>query len=139
MKGIVWLLQLITDVLVLSCYHWKKNLYEVLFSTKVSKKKKAAGLNFWSIQFIAESLPLASLILFAHAWSGYETTMILLMKGNTLYLNKLSSNNCNTVYHNYIRQVMRVTYCLFLYIKFLRYFSISTVQHCVFLDLEVNR
>ena len=46
----------------------EKNLYEVYFSKKFSKKKKAAGLNFWSIRSIAESLPLVSLILFARTW-----------------------------------------------------------------------
>ena len=70
-----------TDILVLLCYHWKNDLYKIYFSTESSEKRKALGQKFWSIQSIAESLPLVPYILFAHAWSGCDTTSALYMKG----------------------------------------------------------
>ena len=54
-----------TDVLVLLCYHWKNDLHKNYFSREPSEKRKAAELKFWSIQSIAESLPLVPFILFA--------------------------------------------------------------------------
>ena len=59
----------------------EKKSSQVFFSTEFSEKKKAAGMNFWSIRSIAESLPLVSSILFANAWSGCDTTSALYMKG----------------------------------------------------------
>lgn len=75
-----------TDILVLLIYHWKANLKSIHFCTERCAKASASrGLKYWSIEALAEAVHNKKLILFAHAWSGCDTTSALHQKGNIHY------------------------------------------------------
>ena len=74
-----------TDILVLMMYHWTDNLKEMYFSTETTKKGNKKSLKWWNIRKLLEAQSLKKYLLFAHAWSGCDTTSATHQKGKPLY------------------------------------------------------
>ena len=71
-----------TDVLALLMYHWSNLMGDVYFSTvKREGKRKSATLQFWSICHLVEAHSHVEHLLFAHAWTGCDTTSAAHQKG----------------------------------------------------------
>ena len=65
-----------TDLLVILVHHWKQEMRLFFRTTRkeANKKKAHEKTMWWSIEKIATGEPLQKLLLFAHIWSGCDTT-----------------------------------------------------------------
>ena len=72
-----------TDILVLLIYQWKENLESIHFCTERRATASASRvLKYCSIKALPETIHDKRLLLFAHAWSGCDTTSASQQKGN---------------------------------------------------------
>ena len=78
-----------TDILVMLVYHWNDTMADIYFQKQTSK-----STNVYSIRAVCESLSPAikEYILFAHAWSGCDTTSYCFSFGKTWILKSLQTN-----------------------------------------------
>ena len=86
-----------TDILVLLIYHWKEEFGEIYFSTE-QRKNKTKVLKWWNIGHLASTISQRGYLLFAHAWSGCDTTSATYMKGELrfdLFLKIVTINTVN--------------------------------------------
>lgn len=74
-----------TDVLILMMYHWNDKMAEMYFSTDrfgdQKKKQLKSKYLYWGISEISSTVENRDLLLFAHAWSGCDTTSAIHKKG----------------------------------------------------------
>ena len=70
-----------TDILVLLAYHCCDELNDIYFSTETRKGNKAKPTKFWCVNKLVELLPHREFLLFAHAWSGCDSTSATHLKG----------------------------------------------------------
>lgn len=84
-----------TDILILMLSHWKADMGDMFigFENKV-KKKAAKKLSFWNISMLQKSTN-KDILLFAHAWTGCDTTSAIFQKGKIKILDQLKSNKIN--------------------------------------------
>ena len=81
-----------TDILVLLVYHWNQDLSKVYFNTEWKDRKSSAKLlKFYDVGALTDNMPLREHILFAHAWSGCDTTSATCRKGKTKIAQLLKS------------------------------------------------
>ena len=78
-----------TDILVLMMYHWTENLKEMFFGTETTEKGHRKSLKYWNIRKLLEVQPLKNYLLFAHAWTGCDTTSATHQKGIYQFLNSI--------------------------------------------------
>jgi hypothetical protein len=69
-----------TDLVILLIAHWKETLHDITFSTE-QKAKSTKVVKSWSIQELARSCEYTEHLLFAHAWSGCDSTSALHRQG----------------------------------------------------------
>ena len=63
-------------------YHWNNSDGEMIFSTEKSDSgTRTTKLQYWQIQDLLHLDIQADYLLFAHAWSGCDTTSAIYMKG----------------------------------------------------------
>ena len=80
-----------TDILVLLMSHWREGMGGMVFGTDIKEKKKRSKAFFWCISELIQSTTQQETLLFAHAWSGCDTTSAVYQKGmvhcavNTIY------------------------------------------------------
>ena len=75
-----------TDIFILMMYHWKVGMGEMFFSTdKIGDQKNKAKVKpklfYWKISQISATYDHCDMLLFAHAWSGCDTTSAIHQKG----------------------------------------------------------
>ena len=63
-----------TDILVLFMDHWREGMGNMVFGTDIKKNKKRSKTFFWCISELIQSTTQQETLLFAHAWSGCDTT-----------------------------------------------------------------
>ncbi|XP_066914872.1 uncharacterized protein [Clytia hemisphaerica] len=85
-----------TDIFILMMYHWKVGMGEMFFSTdKIGDQKNKAKIKpklfYWKISQISATYDHCDTLLFAHAWSGCDTTSAIHQKGKTKILTTLKS------------------------------------------------
>ena len=74
-----------TDILVLLMSHWRKGMGEMIFGTEIKVKNKMSKLRYWRISdLLAENHP--ETLLFAHAWTGCDTTSAIHQKGKPFFI-----------------------------------------------------
>ena len=71
-----------TDVLVLLMYHWRATMRDVVFSTTKTVNKKKVPVQY-SVRYPVNIHPLTEFLLFAHAWTGCDTTSAIHKQGKT--------------------------------------------------------
>ena len=75
-----------TDILVLLAYHCCDKLNDMYFSTETRKGSTAKSTKFWSVNKLVELLPHKEFLLFAHAWSGCDSTSATHLKGDNIII-----------------------------------------------------
>ena len=72
--------------------HWHQDVPKVYFNTAwKDRKSRAKLLKHYDFGALATNTPLREHILFAHAWSGYDTTSATYRKGKTKIVQLLKS------------------------------------------------
>ena len=75
-----------TDVLVMLLYHLKKSM-NVIYTTDCKEKgAKYAIPMWWDLPSLIKANPERSLLPFAHAWTGCDTTSTIFRQGKTRFL-----------------------------------------------------
>ena len=71
-----------TDILIILIYHWKDNMGQLTIGIeKKFSKKSSKTLSFWNISSLVKKIVHPTAILFAHAWTGCDTTSAIYQKG----------------------------------------------------------
>ena len=74
-----------TDILVLMMSHWRDGLGELFLGTeKKEKRRRHSKLLYWSMRDLLSTQQYQEALLFAHAWSGCDTTSAMHQKGMKL-------------------------------------------------------
>ena len=69
-----------TDILILVMSHWNRMLHDMFFSTEV-KEKSTKVVKSWRISSLVENCNYREHLLFAHAWSGCDSTSAIHRQG----------------------------------------------------------
>ena len=79
-----------TDILVLLMYHWHSTMKDISFSTTKTVNKKKIPMKY-SIRSLVNDHELTKYLLFAHAWTGCDTTSAIHKQGKTKILQHLKN------------------------------------------------
>lgn len=81
-----------TDILAMLMYHWKPTMKDILFSTTTSVNKKKVHVEY-SLKDLVSKFPLVRSLLFAHAWTGCDTTSAIQKQGKVKIIQMLNSRS----------------------------------------------
>ena len=70
-----------TDVLVLLMYHRKEGMGQLMFGFEKREKKERSKWIYWDIHDLVATQSNPETLLFAHAWTGCDTTSAIYQKG----------------------------------------------------------
>ena len=71
--------------------HWREGMGDMVFGTDIKEKKKRPKTFFSRISELIQSTTRQETLLFAHAWSGCDTTSAIYQKGNHVQYGALCS------------------------------------------------
>ena len=69
-----------TDILLLLLHHWSSNSNEIFFETE-RREKSVQLTKKWQVSKVAAKQPMLHYLLFAHAWSGSDSTSAIYRQG----------------------------------------------------------
>ena len=73
-----------TDLLIFLMYHWKLRMEELIFGTERKEKKKSKWF-YWNVCDLVAAQSCPKTLLFAHVWTGCDTTSAIHQKGKFCY------------------------------------------------------
>lgn len=81
-----------TDILAMLMYHWKPTMKDIIFATNKSVNKRKVHVEY-SVKDLVSKYPLTRFLLFAHAWTGCDTTSAIQNQGKVKILQLLKSKS----------------------------------------------
>ena len=73
-----------TDLLIFLMYHWKLGMEELITGTERKEKKKSKWF-YWNVCDLVAAQSYPETLLFAHVWTGCDTTSAFHQKGKLYY------------------------------------------------------